>query len=177
MRTKNLIIGIFLFGNILAVSCYSHMLMAADKAEPKISPEIKIDIPVILKKAKVVFAISHLSSSDDMPVALRYMTLMEKNFQQQRTEGQIIGIFYGAATSLILNDESYNARRSVSTGNPYKGLIAELQGQGVQIEVCVMAMKEQKIGNGDILKGVKVNGGANLRLVQLMQQGFVCLQP
>ena len=59
----------------------------------------------------------------------------------------------------------------------YKSLIADLIAQGVQIEVCVNAMKLQHISNRDLLKGVKVNGGANLRMVQLMQEGFVRLQP
>jgi intracellular sulfur oxidation DsrE/DsrF family protein len=56
-------------------------------------------------------------------------------------------------------------------------LIAELQAQGVQIEECAMSMKLQKIRNEDLLPGVKVNSGVNPRMVQLMQQGFVRLQP
>ncbi len=49
--------------------------------------------------------------------------------------------------------------------------------QGVQIEECANAMKMQHISNEDLLKGVRVNSGANMRMVQLMQEGFVRLQP
>ncbi len=140
-------------------------------------PAIKIDIPVKLKKADVVFDIGHVTMSGEMPFALRFMEIMAKRFKEEQTKGQIIGEFYAQAGYLLLNDQAYNKHRQVSTGNPYKGLIADLQSQGVQIEQCAMTMKMQKISNEDLLPGVKVNSGANFRMVQLMQEGFVRLQP
>lgn len=76
-----------------------------------------------------------------------------------------------------LNDRAYNAHRRVSTGNPYNGIIADLMAQGVQIEECAMTMRLQHISNQDLLECVKVNSGTNPRMVQLMQEGFVRLQP
>lgn len=152
-------------------------VLAADNLpEPK-EQKIQVDIPITLKTAKVVFDIGRVSFSGDLPVALRFMSFMAKRFKEQNTAGQIIGVFYTEAAYLLLNDQAYNRHRQVSTGNPFKGLIAELQAQGVQIEECVMSMKLQHIGNEDLLPGVKVNGGANPRMVQLMQEGFVRLQP
>ncbi|MCE5330057.1 hypothetical protein LLG07_06980 [bacterium] len=49
-----------------------------------------------------------------------------------KTKGQIIGVFHGDAAYMTLNDEAYNTYRKVTTGNPYKELIAELIKQGVQ---------------------------------------------
>ncbi len=151
--------------------------LAADTAVQQKEPEIRIDIPVSLQKADVVFDIGRVSFSKDLPFALRFMDIMAKRFKEQGTAGQIIGSFYADAAYLLLDDQAYNRHRNITTGNPYKSLIAELQARGVQMEECSMSMKFQKIGNADLLPGVKVNAGANPRMVQLMQQGFVRLQP
>jgi intracellular sulfur oxidation DsrE/DsrF family protein len=78
---------------------------------------------------------------------------------------------------MTLNDKAYNTYRNISTGNPYKGLIAELLKQGVQIEECAVSMKGHNWVNEDLLPGVKVNSGAVARLVQLVQEGYVQIQP
>jgi intracellular sulfur oxidation DsrE/DsrF family protein len=172
MSIKNMIIqGLFIFCLVLAPGYGKTVLAAAPDGD------IKVDIPVVLKSAKVLFDIERVSFAGDVPVALHFMDIMANKFAEQGTRGQIIGIFYGEATYLLLSDAAYNARRHVTTGNPYKGLISGLQGLGVQIEVCGTAMKLQNIRNEDLLPDVKVNGGANLRMVQLMQEGFMRLQP
>lgn len=175
MRLKKVLI--LLFCGSLLTTYLPQVTLAADASIPKAEPAIKVDIPVTLKNAKVVFDIGRLSFAGDLPVALRFMKIMSALFKDQGTIGQIIGIFYVDAAYLVLNDGAYNARRNVTGGNPFKGLIAELQGQGVQIEICAMTMRVQKIANADLLPGVKVNSGANPRMVQLMQEGFVRLQP
>jgi len=76
-----------------------------------------------------------------------------------------------------LNDKAYNSYRKVSVGNPYKDLIAMLMKQGVQIEECAVAMKAHGWGNEDLLPGVKVNTGAVGRLIQLVQEGYIQIQP
>ena len=78
---------------------------------------------------------------------------------------------------MTLNDKAYNAYRAVSTGNPYKELIARLIKQGVQIEECAVSMKSHNWVNEDLLPGVKVNTGAVIRLIQLTQEGYVQIQP
>lgn len=168
---------ILLFGVLFAGLALDMVVLAADNAPTQNDAKIKIDIPVVLKKANVVFDIGRVSFSGDMPLALRYMSMLAKTFKEQSIEGQIIGVFYADASYLVLNDHAYNARRHVTTGNPYKGLIADLMAQGVQIEECAIAMKMQHISNEDLLKGVKVNSDTYLRMVQLMQEGFVRLHP
>jgi intracellular sulfur oxidation DsrE/DsrF family protein len=173
MPIKNtLASGLSIFCLVLAPG-FGAAAMAADSP----GGEIRVDIPVVLKNAKVLFDIGRAPLAGDIPVALRFMDIMANRFAEQGTKGRIVGVFYGEATYLLLNDVAYNASRRVTTGNPYKGLISRLQGQGVQIEVCGTAMMLQKIRNDDLLPEVKVNGGANLRMVQLMQEGFVRLQP
>jgi intracellular sulfur oxidation DsrE/DsrF family protein len=149
----------------------------ADEQADKSEPAVRVDIPVKLDKADVVFNMNHLVLRGDMSVGLRYMDTMAKGFKDEGTKSQIIGIFYSEAGHLTLNDKAYNAYRGITTGNPYKTLIADLINRGVQIEECAETMKNHHWGNEDLLPGVKVNAGAVRRLVQLTQQGFVQIQP
>lgn len=113
----------------------------------------------------------HLAFSGDMPVGIKYMHLLALRLEKMGVKGQIVGVFHGKAAYMTLNDKTYNAVRKVDTGNPYKGPIAELIKQGVQVEECVVSMKAHGWVNADLLPGVKVNGGAVARLVQLGQEG------
>jgi intracellular sulfur oxidation DsrE/DsrF family protein len=139
--------------------------------------KILVEIPVVLEKANVVFNMDHLAFAGDVPVGINYMRLLANRFREMNTKGQIVGVFHGDAAYMTLNDEAYNAYRKVITGNPYKRLLAELLKQGVQIEECVLSMKNHTWGTEDLLPGVKVNAGAVGRLIQLTQEGFVQIQP
>jgi len=146
-------------------------------AEKPAENDIKIDVPVVLKQAKVVFNMDHIASQGDMPVGMRYMDLMTKRFKESKTEGHIVAVFHGMAGYMTLNDEAYNQNRKVTTGNPYKGLVANLIAEGVQLEECAVTMKANNWSNKDLLPGVKVNTGAVARLVQLSQEGYTAIQP
>ena len=52
-----------------------------------------------------------------------------------------------------------------------------MQAAGVQVELCAETMRLNGWRNADILPGVKVNSGANFRLIELIQQGFVGIHP
>jgi len=151
--------------------------LAAEVKSAKSGNGIKIDIPVKLEKANVVFNMDHLAFSGDVPVGIKYMHLLAKRMKEMGTKGKIIGVFHGEAAYMTLNDKAYNTYRNISTGNPYKGLIAELLKQDVQVEECAVSMKGHNWVNEDLLPGVKVNAGAVARLVQLVQEGYVQIQP
>ena len=138
---------------------------------------IHIDIPVVLEKANVVFNMDHLAFDGDMPVGIKYMHLLVNRFKEVGIKSQVIGIFHADAAYMTLNDKAYNSYRKVSFGNPYKDLIAMLMKQGVQIEECAVSMKAHGWGNEDLLPGVKVNTGAVGRLIQLVQEGYIQIQP
>jgi intracellular sulfur oxidation DsrE/DsrF family protein len=151
--------------------------LAAEVKSAQWEHAIQIDVPVKLEKANVVFNMDHLAFAGDMPVGIKYMHLLANRYKKTNMQGQIIGIFHGDAAYMTLNDKAYNAYRAVSTGNPYKELIAELIKQGVQIEECAVSMKSHTWVNEDLLPGVKVNTGAVIRLIQLMQEGYEQIQP
>jgi intracellular sulfur oxidation DsrE/DsrF family protein len=152
-------------------------LLASEVKSAQAEQAIQIDIPVKIEKANVVFNMDHLAFDGDMPVGIKYMHLLANRFKELGTKGQIIGVFHGDAAYMTLNDKAYNAYRKVSTGNPYKGPIAELLKQGVQIEECAVSMKSHNWVNDHLLSGVKVNTGAVGRLIQLGQAGYVQIQP
>src|SRR5450756_748039 len=113
--------------------------------------KIVVGIPVVLEKANVVFNMDHLSFAGDVPVGINYMRLLTNRFREMNTKGQIVGVFHGDAAYMTLNDEAYNAYRKVTTGNPYKELIAELIKQGVQIEECAVCLLYTSDAADDLL--------------------------
>lgn len=153
-----------------------HVTTPVMAADPTPEP-LKIDVPVMLKDAKIVFDMRHMSFAGDQPVGLNHMKLLVQRFKTDQTRWQIISVFHGQAGYMVLNDAAYNKVRKTETGNPYKVQIAELQLAGVVFEECGQTAKSNNWTNADFLPGVKVNSGANLRLTELQQNGFTQLQP
>jgi intracellular sulfur oxidation DsrE/DsrF family protein len=139
--------------------------------------ELRIDVPVQLRPSRVVFNMDHLAFAADQSIGLNYMRLMLQNYRASSTPIEIIAVFHGAAGYMLLNDEAYNRNRRTDRGNPYEEIIAGLQRDGVRFEECGQTARTNSWGNADLLAGVKVNSGANLRLVQLQQDGWVQIQP
>jgi intracellular sulfur oxidation DsrE/DsrF family protein len=162
---------------IVTSACLSIDALAADAPPAPEAGKITIDVPVTLKAANVVFNMDHVAMGGDMPFGMKYMDLLDKKMKADKATGKIIGVFHGPAAFMTLNDQSYNANRHVTTGNPYKGLINALVAEGVQIEECAVSMKGNGWTNKDLLPVVKVNTGAVGRLVELTQQGYVQIQP
>jgi intracellular sulfur oxidation DsrE/DsrF family protein len=146
-------------------------------ASPTDRNDLHIDVPVVLKEAKVVFNLDHLAFEGDEPTGLHFLRVMTERFRVDQTDARIIAIFHGAAGYMLLDDVAYDKVRNWQHGNPYKDQIAELQRDGVEIEECGQTMADNHWRNAELLPGVKVNSGANFRIVQLVQEGFVQLQP
>jgi uncharacterized protein len=146
-------------------------------AEPAPEGRLRIDVPVTLKPSKVVFNMDHLAFDGDRSIGLNYMKLMAQSYKASQTPISIIAVFHGAAGYMLLNDQAYNAARTSDKGNPFKEQIAVLQQEGVQFEECGETARRKGWVNADLLPGVKVDTGANLRIVQLVQDGYVQLQP
>jgi intracellular sulfur oxidation DsrE/DsrF family protein len=146
-------------------------------AEAPTEPTLKIDVPVEIKEAKVVFNMDHPAFVGDSSIGLNYIKLMTQNFDRAKTKWTIVAVFHGAMGYILLNDGAYNKARKTESGNPFKDAIAALQKSGVEFEECGQTAKSNNWTNADLLPKVKVNAGANLRITQLVQEGFVQLQP
>jgi intracellular sulfur oxidation DsrE/DsrF family protein len=164
----------------LALTAALLMLGFAGPAPAQNAPaagELRIDVPVKLRPSRVIFNMDHPAFAADQSIGLNYMRLMLQNYRAANTQVEIIAVFHGAAGYMLLNDEAYNRNRRTDRGNPYKEIIAGLQRDDVQFEECGQTARTNGWGNADLLAGVKVNSGANLRLVQLQQDGWVQIQP
>lgn len=146
-------------------------------SEPTTADTLRIDLPVTLKEAHMVLNLDHLAFEGDNPTGFNYMTAVLKDFALAKTNHKIVGIFHGAAGYMALDDARYNAVRQTPRGNPYKALIKGLQDQGVQFELCGVTARNNGWTNADLLPGVKVVTSANLRLIELIQQDFIQIQP
>jgi intracellular sulfur oxidation DsrE/DsrF family protein len=138
------------------------------------SPQaLHIDIPVTLDALRVAFSVPSLTFEGDLPASIFHMQLLETDVEAWKADAAIIAVFHTNAGHVTLNDQAYDAERNVATGNPYRGLIAELQRRGVQVELCGATAKIHKWGNADVLPGIKINTDAMARMTQLVQEGFV----
>jgi intracellular sulfur oxidation DsrE/DsrF family protein len=146
-------------------------------AQPNKPGELHIDVPVLLKEAKIVFNMDHLAFAGELPIGLGYMKVLSTDFAAAKVPWSITAIFHGAAGYMMLNDAAYDRVRKTKTGNPYKEMIAQLQTAGVRFEECGQTARDNDWVNADLLPGVSVNSGANARIVQLVQAGFVQIQP
>lgn len=149
---------------------------ALAQSAPK-KPELTIDIAVVLKEAKVVFNLDHLAFAGKEPFGLLYMRLMHERFTADKTTSDVVAIVHGPAGYWALNDTAFNRVRRTRTGNPYAKEIAALQAKGFRFELCGQTARDNGWGNADLLPGILVNSGANFRIIELVQRGFVQIQP
>jgi intracellular sulfur oxidation DsrE/DsrF family protein len=134
---------------------------------------LQIDIQVKLAELKVAFSIGALTFEGDLPASIFHLELIENDIADWNAKAQVIAVFHTNAGHVTLHDIAYNADRKIATGNPYKGLVADLMKRGVKIELCGATAKAHKWGNSDLLPGIKVNTDAMARTTQLVQEGFV----
>jgi intracellular sulfur oxidation DsrE/DsrF family protein len=140
---------------------------------PTLEKPLHIDIPVALPELKVAFSVAALAFEGDLPASIFHLQLITGNIADWNAKAQVIAVFHSLAGHVTLHDQAYNAARNISTGNPYKGLVAGLVKAGVQVELCGATAVVNHWGNEDLLPGVKVNTNAMARITQLVQEGFV----
>jgi len=141
------------------------------------SDGIVIDIPVKLPEARVVLNLDHLAFEGDEPTGLQFLKVMTARFGEDGTNAELVAIFHGAAGYMLLDDAAYDRVRNWQGGNPYKEQILALMKAGVDFEECGETMRVKGWTNADLIPGVKVNTGANFRIIQLVQDGYVQIQP
>ena len=139
--------------------------------------DLRIDIPVTLKEAKIVLNMDHLVFEGTTPTGLNYMERLSGTLVENRANWQMIAIFHGPAGYMLLNDTAYNRVKQSTAGNPYKQMIGQMQKAGIRFEECGQTARANGWVNADLLPDVAVNSGAEPRIVQLVQDGFVQLQP
>jgi intracellular sulfur oxidation DsrE/DsrF family protein len=134
---------------------------------------LHIDIPVKLPELKMVFSVGDLQFEGDLPASIFHMQLIEDDVANWHASSEVIAVFHTNAGHVTLHDGAYNADRGITTGNPYRDLVANLVKRGVKVELCGATAKAHNWGNADLLPDIKVNTDAMARTAQLVQRGFV----
>ncbi len=159
------------------------LVLALSSSAPVLAGEavqetgLHIEVPVPLKASRVLFNMDRAAFAGDRPIGLAQMKSMVQSYKAAQLPVQIVAVFHGAMGYVLLNDAAYNNGPRSWKGNPFKDQIEALQQEGVQFEICVNTAKRNGWVNADFLPGVKVDGGATLRIVQLVQDGYVQIQP
>ncbi len=138
---------------------------------------LHVDVPVQLKNSKIVFDMDHPVFAGDQPKGLTFMKGLLKSYKASEVPVHIVAVFHEAAAYMVLNDVAYDKARNAGRGNPYKDQIKALQDEGVEFELCANTARGNGWANADLLPGIKVNTGANLRLIQLMREGYIPIRP
>jgi intracellular sulfur oxidation DsrE/DsrF family protein len=152
-------------------------ITAAASASSPGAGGIRVDVPASLKRADVVFNLDRAAFEDGQPIGLAQTRVMVERFRSTHTQARIVMVFHGDAGYILLADPAYDRLQHRAGGNPYKVQIAALIRDGVGIEECGETMLRNHWTNADLLPGAKVDSGANFRIIQLVQEGFVQLQP
>src|SRR5215471_9730526 len=92
---------------------------------------LHIDIPVKLSDVKAVFSIASLSFEGDLPASIFHLQLIVNDIADWNAKSQVVAVFHTNAGHVTLHDAAYNNDRNVTTGNPYKDLVADLIKGGV----------------------------------------------
>lgn len=140
---------------------------------PESVSTLTIDVPVHLEQVASVHSIGSLQFEGDLPAALFHLQLITDDIAEWKARSEVIVVVHTNAGHVALNDHAYNASRNISTGNPYKDLVAELVSRGVKMELCGATARANGWGNADLLPNVRINLDAMARTIQLVQQGFV----
>ena len=167
---------------VICAMAFIHLALTVPLSTPAQAQDLNasglhIDVPVKVRDSRVAFNMDHLAFNGDQSIGLTYMQLMLKNYRASGAKLEIIAVFHGAIGYLLLDDAAYNKARKSNRGNPYKEEILDLQKQGVRFEECGQTARNNGWVNADLIPGVLVNSGANLRLVQLQQDGFAEIHP
>ena len=137
------------------------------------APSLVIDVPVELRDVKAVHSIGALQFEGDLPASLFHLQLITGDIAEWRASSEIVAVFHTNAGHVTLHDSSYNTARNITTGNPYRHLVAGLVARGVKVELCGATARANGWGNADLLPDVRINLDAMARTIQLVQQGFV----
>lgn len=87
--------------------------------------------------------------------------------------GDVVAVIHGPATAALLGDAEYQHR--FHRDNPNTPLIAALIRAGVPIHVCSYALRNAKIEQGTVARGVTVDLAAMITLSTLQLKGWALL--
>jgi intracellular sulfur oxidation DsrE/DsrF family protein len=125
---------------------------------------------------KVVFSVTKSGGDAEPPPALDKAARLANLLAQSGVDAahrHIVVIFYGPATTAVLNPAGVKARGKAS--NPSAEAIDELSRAGVSVRVCGQALAGAKINRDEVLPQVQVDLSAVTTLATLQLRGYALL--
>lgn len=173
------------------------------QTDNQVTNQVCVDVPVGLKKAKVVFNLDSTTTANGKEagpsIGLRHMWMLGNAIKDRIAKGlidpkqvSIIGVFHGSAAAWALNDtkiatvtNGLTATPLFPAGNPQKAWIERIfalknAGVNLQLEVCGVTMYGNGWTNADLYTSpngqIHVNQGAIGRVIYLEQHGYQYIQ-
>lgn len=110
-----------------------------------------------------------------LQTALRFARGMEaEGIAHEQVKVAIV--IHGPAVFDVASDERYKAKYDTQfathSGNPNRTLVEKLLARGAEIWVCGVAAKYHKVGNADLIEGVKMAPSGTIAHAELQRRGF-----
>jgi intracellular sulfur oxidation DsrE/DsrF family protein len=86
----------------------------------------------------------------------------------------IVGVIFGKATSIVLNNEAYQKR--FHKNNPNLDVIKKLTQHGVKLNVCDQALAEHKIQKNEVNKNIQPVLAGNIAILTYQQENYLLIQ-
>ena len=110
-----------------------------------------------------------------MQTALRFARAMEAEGIAP-SQVKLAIVVHGPAVFDVASDARYKAKYDTDTiahsGNPNRDLVRKLLARGAEIWVCGVAAKYHKVGNADLIDGVKMAPSGTIAHAELQRRGF-----
>ena len=110
-----------------------------------------------------------------MQTALRFARAMEAE-GIAASQVKVAIVVHGPAVFDVVSDERYKTKYDTQfakhTGNPSRAMVEKLIARGAEIWVCGVAAKYHKVGNADLLPGVKMAPSGTIAHAELQRRGF-----
>jgi hypothetical protein len=128
---------------------------------------------VKLAEVKAVFSMGSLAFEGDLPASLFHLGLVAGRRGGLGCELGCRGRVPYQRRARHIAPRGLQRDRNISTGNPYRQLVADLVARGVGVELCRATAKTHHWGNEDLLPDILVNTHAMARTIQLVQEGYI----
>ncbi|MEO0418803.1 MAG: DsrE family protein [Pseudomonadota bacterium] len=157
--------------------CASHALAEAHntEAEVTITSEMMLPADGVWMHSFDSYDAEAGMLNGPMQTALRFARGMEaEGIPAENVKVAIV--IHGPAVFDVVSDERYKTKHDTQfvqhSGNPNRTLVEKLIARGAEIWVCGVAAKYHKVGNADLIVGVKIAPSGTIAHADLQRRGF-----
>lgn len=146
-----------------------------DKPEITVTSEMQLPADGEWKHAFDAYDGEAGALNGPMQTALRFARAMEaEGIAPERVKVAVV--IHGPAVFDVVSDARYKAKYDTQfvehSGNPSRVLVEKLLARGAEIWVCAVAAEYHKVGNADLIDGVKMAPSGTVAHAELQRRGF-----